>query len=186
MFSEPATAEIFVFLAVASSVDAGSSDPSDGIRRLEPTAFPDPPRAVAGDLTKRGCTIPQTYLREEPHNAVSGHFKTPDEIDYAVLCSIGGQSTLLVYLGPFFARVDVPLGATRDEAWLQEIGESKLGFSRLIGLVGEAYILEQYQRYGGEPPPPIEHDGIDHAFAGKASTVLYWHDGKWLELTGAD
>jgi hypothetical protein len=39
---------------------------------------------------------------------------------------------------------------------------------------------------GGPAPPPITHQGIDEAFAGKASTVQYCHYGKCLSLTGAD
>jgi hypothetical protein len=30
------------------------------------------------------------------------------------------------------------------------------------------------------------HAGINDVFVGKASVVWYWHQGKWLELTGAN
>ncbi|MGB7211371.1 MAG: hypothetical protein WBC97_01980 [Gemmatimonadales bacterium] len=38
---------------------------------------------------------------------------------------------------------------------------------------------------GPTPPRPL-HDGIDDAFAGKGSVVLYWHRGVWVKLLGAD
>jgi hypothetical protein len=61
-----------------------------------------------------------------------------------------------------------------------------MGFSCLIGPVGEAYILERREWYGGAEPPPIDHEGINNAFVGKFSVVRYWHEGEWLKLQGAD
>ncbi len=29
----------------------------------------------------------------------------------------------------------------------------------------------------------IDHDGINDAFVEKASTIKYWYDGKWLDVT---
>jgi hypothetical protein len=70
---------------------------------------------------------------------------------------------------------------------MQVIGEDRVGFSRWIGSVSESYILSHYETYReGPEPPPIDHDGLNHAFTEKASTVLYWYAGKWLRLAGAD
>ena len=39
----------------------------------------------------------------------------------------------------------------------------------------------------GEPPAPArDHDGLDHIFLGKASTILFCHQGKWVQLQGAN
>jgi len=46
--------------------------------------------------------------------------------------------------------------------------------------------MRHYRAYGGPEPPPIEHQGIDDAFLGKASITWYFHKGKWLRLQGAD
>jgi hypothetical protein len=32
----------------------------------------------------------------------------------------------------------------------------------------------------------LDHDGVEDAFAGKASVVSYLVDGRWLALAGAD
>jgi hypothetical protein len=61
-----------------------------------------------------------------------------------------------------------------------------LGYSRAISAVGKNHILDYYKAYGGTEPPPIEHQGINDAFAEKASVVRYFYRGKWLELQGAD
>ncbi len=52
--------------------------------------------------------------------------------------------------------------------------------------VGGAYIIKYYAAYGGLKPVPMDHQGIDDAFIGKASEVLYLYRGTWLRLTGAD
>jgi hypothetical protein len=49
-----------------------------------------------------------------------------------------------------------------------------------------AEIIRCYKLYGGQKPPKLNHDGIDHVFSGKGSTILYFQDGEWLKLTGAD
>ena len=59
-------------------------------------------------------------------------------------------------------------------------------YSQIIAAVGADYILEHYEWYGGTKPPPLDHQGIDVAFAGKGSGVLYCYKGEWLRLTGAD
>jgi hypothetical protein len=46
--------------------------------------------------------------------------------------------------------------------------------------------MRHYRAYGGPKPPNIDHQGIDDAFIEKASTTHYFHQGKWLKLTGAD
>jgi len=72
-----------------------------------------------------------------------------------------------------------------DVGYLQGLGDG-IGFSRAISSVDSTFILEGYEAFGGPTPPPIDHDGIDDAFLGKASVVHYWYEGKWLTLQGMD
>ena len=39
---------------------------------------------------------------------------------------------------------------------------------------------------GSSTPPPIDHQGINDAFLGKASVIEYFLKGKWLEFPGDD
>lgn len=75
-----------------------------------------------------------------------------------------------------------------DRIFLQTIDDKgALNFSRGLGVVGAKFILEHHRAYGGvKPPRPLDHQGIDDAFLGKASVVHYFHKGKWLKLSGAD
>jgi hypothetical protein len=137
-------------------------------------------------LQARGCTIPQTYLSREPHNVISGEFTRQGQIDWAVLCSRGGESSILVFWRGSTKFVS-EIAKAPDRGFLQTVSEGgKIAFSRAIESVGGEYILSHYKEYGGRKPPPINHQGIDDAYVEKASVVRYYHRGKWLELKGAD
>ena len=73
-----------------------------------------------------------------------------------------------------------------DRDYLQGIGGEEIGYSREISAVGGDHILEHCHAHGGPTPPPMDHEGIEHSFMEKASTVLYYYNGEWLSLTGAD
>jgi hypothetical protein len=158
--------------------------------RLPPSAFPELPEAVAEELRRRGCRIPQVEPSDwlgGPHNVISGQFKQPGQTDWAVLCSIERLCSLLVFWNGSAENIeDLSGGGHPDRGCLQGIGGDRIGFSCLIGPVGESYILEHRERYGGPEPPPIDHEGINNAFVGKSSVVRYWHEGEWLKLQGAD
>lgn len=154
-------------------------------RRLSPSMFRRLPLPVRADLERRRCTIPQVWSDTEAANVISGHFRTPAETDWAVLCSVNGVSTILVYVK---GRVDsvAKLGPAPDKHYLQGVGAGRIGYSRAIAAVDSTLIRRDYQWYGGTEPPPLDHQGIDDAFVGKASEVWYWYQGQWLRLTGAD
>ena len=73
-----------------------------------------------------------------------------------------------------------------DRNFLQTITATDPGFSRGIRPVGKDFIMWHHDAYSGPRPPPIDHQGIDDAFLEQASVVWYFHQGKWLKLTGAD
>jgi hypothetical protein len=73
-----------------------------------------------------------------------------------------------------------------DVSQLQGIGPGKIGYSRLISVATPTFIREHHDAARGAPLPPLDHDGIDDAFIGKASIVWFWSSGRWLQLAGAD
>ena len=154
--------------------------------RLPPNAFTDLPAAVVADLEKRGCTIPQIGHPVEQSNVVRGRFTRSDEADIAILCSRDRISSILVFRGGSANDV-VELAPAPDRGYLQGLGGGIIGFSRELSVVDSEFIREHHEAYGGrEPPTVLDHDGIDDAFVGKASTVWYWYAGEWLELSGTD
>lgn len=154
--------------------------------RLPPAAFSRLPKNIARYLQARGCTIPQTYLSSEPHNVISGAFAAWGQTDWAVLCSRKGESSILVFRRGSTKSV-AEVAKAPDRNYLQNVTEGgKAAFSRLIEPVGRDYILRHYKEYGGRRPPRITHQGINDAYAEKASVVRYYRRGRWLELQGAD
>ncbi|MGH9776824.1 MAG: hypothetical protein ACRD5I_00275 [Candidatus Acidiferrales bacterium] len=155
------------------------------IRRLKLSEFKSLPQAVVKELEEMGCTIPQSYLDAEPHNAVRGEFARKGQVDWAVLCSKEGTSSIVVFWGKHSACARA-FATSADRRFLQGLGEGRIGYSRVISPVDRKYINDHYKSYGGQKPPVIQHQGIDDGFAGKASVVHYCHKGKWLVLAGAD
>jgi hypothetical protein len=153
--------------------------------RRNPTAFPELPKNVLTQLQRRGCKIPQVPMVDGRQNVIKGEFAKPGQTDWAVLCSIGGVSSILIFWNGSEVN-PTEIGKANDVDRLQGWGNYKIVYSRAISAAGEKYMMEHYNAYGGEKPPPIDHLGIDDAFVGKASVVLYFYRGKWLRLTGAD
>jgi hypothetical protein len=103
-----------------------------------------------------------------------------------VLCSRNSISSSLVF-GMTSTKPVAELAAAPDGDFLQVVdGHGRIGFSRAVGVAHPQSIRNFHAAFGGPPPPPLEHDGIDDAFTEKASIVRYWYAGRWLELTGAD
>jgi hypothetical protein len=154
--------------------------------RLAPSAFPELPRAVRRELERRGCVIPQAFSNGAPHNIVRGRFTSSGHNDWAVLCSRRQVSSILVFRNGSVASV-LELARLRDRDRLQSVGPGgAVGFSRALGVADPKFIKEHHGWYGGPKPPPLDHDGINDMFLGKASVVWYRYAGRWLQLTGAD
>lgn len=154
------------------------------ILRLSPSAFPGLPKNVLADLKRRGCLIPQVPLMKQPHNVIKGEFSKPGQTDWAILCSVQGVSSILIFWNGSEAN-PARIAEVKDLDRLQDSGAG-LAYSREITPVDRAYILQHYQAYGGPKPPPLDHKGINDAFVEKGSVVLYFYQQKWLRLTGAD
>ena len=90
-----------------------------------------------------------------------------------------------VVRGEFAADV-AELAKSADRNFLQGITSTELGYSRGIGPVGRDVVLRRSSALGGPAPALIDHQGIDDAFMEKASMTHYFHEGKWLQLPGAD
>ena len=186
-------AVVFTWIAWSlSTIVAGQLPPPDAwVRadvatvRLDPSTFTNVPAPVTAELQRRGCTVPQVFGGQQPHNVVRGSFRTPDRVDWAVLCSRQRRSSILIFWNGNPKLVS-ELATRSDADFLQVISPGEIGFSRGIAVASPDYIRRQAQRYGRPTPPRLTHDGIDDAFVEKASIVWYLDGGKWLQLQGAD
>jgi hypothetical protein len=172
-------------LQAAQDFQARAEESVGRIRRLPVDAFPALPATVANVLRTRGCTVPQPSPDGAPRNVIRGEFFTKGEGGWAVLCSVNHSTTLLAFRHDGDTSPEA-LITSEDKGYLQMLGENEIGYSREIRAVNRDFILRHYRAYGGSEPPPIDHHGIDDAFLEKASITWYWHQGKWLQLQGAD
>lgn len=153
--------------------------------RLALDMFPDLPPPVHAALRERDCRIPQSHANPKPHNLIHGDLRGRGQADWAVLCSRGHVSTLLVFWDGDTVSVD-SLATMPDRSFLQHLGLDAIGFSRALAVVDSNYIWRQHRHYGGTRPPTPTHAGIEDHFLGKGSTIWYWHEGRWLPLQGVD
>jgi hypothetical protein len=158
----------------------------NSVVRLSPTTFPWLPKNIVDYLSAHNCKVPQPFDATEPANVISGEFMRRGQVDWAVMCSRNRTSSILIFWGGSKKKV-AEIAEAPDFDFLQTIdGNDTIGFSRGISAVNRDYILQHYRWYGGPKPPHMDHQGIDDAFIGKASTVLFYHKGRWLRLQGAD
>jgi len=163
----------------------------DGLKKivyLAPSDFTDLPKSIIKYLEKNNYKIPQPYFYnpgQEKYNVIKGRFYSPNQYDWAVMCSNEHKSKVIIFISGSTKKIHI-LTQFEDINGLQGIGNDEVGFSLGIEVVGREDILYYYEAYGGPKPPPIDHDGINFIFYGKASVVYYNYKGKWLELQGAD
>ena len=152
----------------------------DSPRGLPPSALPTLPRAFRAELERRGCTVQQSHRSE---NVISGQFAASTQVDWAALCSLRGQSTILLYWGGA-AQCPRELRPAPDYQYQMRAGE-RVSFIRSI------HTTDQYQVHDdmGRPVIPprfvkLEHEGIEDLYEGAASTIWSCQDGKWVEFPG--
>jgi len=153
--------------------------------RIEPAALVGIPDWIRTELVRRRCAIPQPWGATGQRNVVRGRFNDGPAVDWAVLCSRDLSSTILVFWDGS-AKSIAEVASTLDATYLQVVRSGQIGFSRAIDIATSVAIRESAGDSGRSRLPPLEHDGINDAFVGKASVIWYWHHGQWLQLDGAD
>jgi hypothetical protein len=180
---------VFNVLAVVSSATFASllfaQAPQARIVRLSPAVFRDLPANLVKELQRRECTIPQETYSKKRNNVIKGEFAKPGQTDWAVLCSIKGVSTILVFWNGS-EKNPAAFAPAEDRIYFQGVRKYQFWYARGIRPVGRDFITRHYQAYGGPQPPSINHQGINDAFVEKASVVWYFYNGQWLKLSGAD
>jgi hypothetical protein len=153
------------------------------IRRLAPVSFTKVPPKIIETLESRRCLIPQSPQDTAPHSVVKGSFVRTGQIDWAALCSRARASTIVIVWG---GPSDCPdeMEVRQDQSYLVKGSDGVIRFQRLVETIAARKIKALFDRYGGEPPPPLNHDGINDRFLDKGSVIRYCYDGKWQELTG--
>jgi hypothetical protein len=153
------------------------------IRLLPVSSFSDLPVAMAAELNRRGCMIPQSFEAKEPENVIHGAFRAPGSHDWAALCSVQQTTTLYVFFG---GEADSPtaLRSQPDAAWLgAEPGSAVAGSAWGIAVRSAAELRATPALHRGSA---ADHDAIDDARLERSLAIHYFEAGRWVILHTSD
>jgi len=172
-----------------------SAQKDNGIRKLQPADVAGLPPEFVEKLNARGCAIPQFGAighagdtsgggdtTGDPTNVIQGEFARHGQKDWAVLCSKGGSSTIVIFWGKTTA-CPASLARLEDAHYLKRGKDKKVRYSRSIRALGESDLGD---RAGIAGLKPFSHQGIDDRFVGKSSAFFYCSEGKWKIFPAKD
>src|SRR6202790_3177116 len=186
---------LMLLLAVASAASAqgrsrlvteglieqdGRSLPYE-VRHLPVSSFPNLPLDVAGQLTDRGCLIPQTYEARRPENVVHGSLQRPGSSDWAVLCSAQGTVSLMVFFGSTPGQPLILVTAAETQRLQSHTGTSVLGFNWGIDPAAPDAV-RQAQIALVPRPPRLDHDALADAAVDHKTIYRFYAKGSWSVL----
>jgi len=166
-----------------------------GIRKLQPGDVAGLPPEFVEKLNARGCSIPQfgdvgrggdtgggPATAGEPTNVIHGEFARKGQEDWAVLCSKGGSSTIVIFWEKTTA-CPASLARLDDVHYLKRGKDKTVRYWRSIRALGENDLDD---RAGIAGLKPMSHQGIDDRFVGKSSALFYCSEGKWKIFPAKD
>ncbi len=147
------------------------------------------PAGIRRDLSKRQCLIPKYFgdVRTMYGAYTKGHFHSGASVDYAVVCHIPARKiqNVLVYSD----SEGVWNGEVIERTPFDPAPHSSGRCEASVGAATSKYILDHTRAYAPEELkhlPRLDHNGIDVSACEKGSVIYYFHEGKWLQLAGAD
>jgi hypothetical protein len=148
------------------------------IRHLPVNAFPQLPLKVAEQLEERGCAIPQTYEGYQPENVVHGSFSGAGTNDWAVLCSVRGEVSFLIFFGDGSDEPMVLERTKETERLQRHPGKDWLGFNWGIDRATPAQVHDAQSGVAHRPPPP-DHDAIADSVIERRTIYHLYLQGRW-------
>ncbi|HEX8713083.1 MAG TPA: hypothetical protein VF730_14485 [Terracidiphilus sp.] len=163
---------------------AGRSTPYI-IRHLPVDSFPQLPQAIQETLIGRGCLIPQTYQAHRPENVIHGSFERQGSSDWAMLCSIQGTVSLLVFLGSDPAHPFTLASGQETERLQAHDPTGVLGFNWGIDAASPRQV---HDAQAGMFPRPhlVSHDAVADSMIDHVTVYHYYSNGAWTLLPTPD
>ena len=152
------------------------------IRHLPPASFPSLPPAVRAALDSRGCLIPQTYEAYHPENVIHAGLERAGSTDWAVLCSVKGMASLLVFFASRSPAQPFELASAPETERLQlNTTTNVLGFNWAIDAASPQQVHEA--QAGLDPRPPlIDHDALADSTVDRKTIYHFFAKGSWTLL----
>ena len=185
----PAVGQATLPPAGAAELDESGKVSSNGrmvsyrIRNLPVSSFPQLPAPVAAALTERGCVIPQTYEAKRPENVIHGSFEGPGSSDWAALCSVKGQVSLLVFFASGSpSKPGVLATAPAVDRLQAHDSTGELGFNWGIDAAAPRIVHDAQAGMAHRPPPP-DHDSVADSTVDHKTVYHLYRNGAWEILS---
>jgi hypothetical protein len=162
------------------------------IRHLPVSSFPELPAGIADLLNRRGCTIPQTYEAHRPENVVHASLERAGSSDWAVLCSVQGTVSLLVFFdggaeasGQRDGQPAVLASAPETQRLQTHDPSGVLGFNWGIDPASPEQVREA-QNGLDHPPARVDHDALADSVVEHSIIYHFYAKTGWslLEMPG--
>jgi hypothetical protein len=151
------------------------------IHRLPVSSFPDLPLTIQDVLNIRGCMIPQTFEAHRPENVVHASLERAGSSDWAVLCSVHGTISLLVFFASAPERpVELSSAAQTDRLRAHGAGGA-LGFDWGIDSASPQRVHDAQTGLAHRPPRP-DHDALADSEIDRRTQFRFYSKGKWTVL----
>jgi hypothetical protein len=172
-------------LVTEGRIDQDGRSAAYEIRHLPVSSYPNLPLDVAGQLTDRGCQIPQTYEARHPENVVHASFQHPGSSDWAVLCSTQGTVALLIFFGSAPGQPLTLATAPETRRLQPHYGSTVLGFNWGIDPATPDAIHEA--QIGLTPRPArLDHDALSDSTVDRKTIYRFYAKGSWSILDMPD
>ena len=151
------------------------------IRHLPVSSFPELPPAVAEQLTKRGCLIPQTYQAHRPENVVRASLEQPGSTDWAILCATQGTVALLVFFGSDVEHPAILTTAAERERLQVHDLTGVMGFNWGIDPASPRQVRDA-QAAMEHRPPLLDHDALAETVINQRTVYHFYAKNGWTTL----
>lgn len=164
------------------SVRVNGQEAAYSFRRLPVSSFPNLPPVVASALIKRGCMIPQTWQAHRPENVIEGSFAHAGSVDWAVLCSANGETSLLVFFAEASPQHPQELAEWPEKSRLQRHDPSGvLGFNWGIDAATPEQVHDALASQDQRPTTP-DHDAVADSVIDQKTIFHLYELGRWKQF----
>jgi hypothetical protein len=155
------------------------------VRHLPVSSFPVLPAAIAAQLNQRDCLIPQTYQAHAPENVIHASLRQAGETDWAVLCSVRGSVSLLVFFGDAYQSPEVVRTAMETDRLELNTVTGKLEFAWGIDRASPERIRDA-QAGMRRRPARLDHDAIADVVIDRETVYRFYTGSGWTLLDTQD
>lgn len=173
--------------APATALDNSGTITVDGkampymIRHLPISSFPDIPQAIRADLESRGCLIPQTYEAHQPENVVRASLEHAGSADWALLCSVGGTASLMVFFADAPGKPHILAAAPETEHLQRNTTTGVYGFNWAIDVASPQRVHEAATGQRTRPPM-LDHDALADSLIDRRTVYHFYTNNYWTLL----